>query len=370
MATVLKTVLAQANVGSNPTPSATEIIRISSSSVIDFVARALQDRWLKFLREFGVKKSFILPIIYLIGFFEFCSQSVLIPAIPLYTAGLGASISEIGIIVALLSYGTAIFMVPFGLLSDRLGRRTLLVIGLVISTLCPIFYTFTTTITQLSLLRALHGIGLAAQVPVTIAAVLDLSPAGQRGKALGWYTTATQSGLMVGPVVGGYILNNFSFTPVFIVSGILSLAGLVIVFLQFRKIPQRKIDKISLNKSWKWLKQKALYGAILTPFAISVGIGTMNAYMPIYCKGLEISVIGAGLIITLSYASSAMLRVVAGSISDRIGRKPMILSGLALSALMVGFIANFHTLISLSIIAILLRYRYGHCPTIKHGIDR
>jgi MFS family permease len=298
-----------------------------------------------------VKNSNILPIIYLIGFFEFCSQSVLIPVIPLYSSGLSASISEIGVIVALLSYGTALFMIPFGLLSDRVGRRTLLVIGLIISAICPFLYSFTTTITQLSLLRALHGIGLAAQIPVTIAAVLDLSPANQRGKALGWYTTATQSGLMVGPVIGGYLLNSLSFSAVFITSSIFSVAGLIIVLLRSREIPQRKIDTIGGSLTFNWLKQKALYGAILTPFAISLGLGTVNAYMPIYCKGFDISVIGAGLIITLAYASSAMLRVFAGSVSDKIGRKPMILTGLALSAIMIGLIANFNTLISLSIVA-------------------
>jgi MFS transporter, DHA1 family, multidrug resistance protein len=298
-----------------------------------------------------VKNSNILPIIYLIGFFEFCSQSVLIPVIPLYSSGLSASISEIGVIVALLSYGTALFMIPFGLLSDRVGRRTLLVIGLIISAICPFLYSFTTSLTQLSLLRALHGIGLAAQIPVTIAAVLDLSPANQRGKTLGWYTTATQTGLMAGPVVGGYLLNSLSFSAVFIASSIFSVVGLIIVLLRSREIPQRKVDTIGGSLTLNWLKQKALYGAILTPFAISLGLGTVNAYMPIYCKGFDISVIGAGLIITLAYASSAMLRVFAGSVSDKIGRKPMILTGLALSAIMIGLIANFNTLISLSIVA-------------------
>jgi MFS family permease len=264
---------------------------------------------------------------------------------------LNASISEIGIVVALLSYGTAIFMIPSGLLSDRIGRKTLLIIGLLISTICPIFYSFTTTLIQLSLLRAVHGIGLAAQIPVTIAAVLDLSPANQRGKALGWYTTATQSGLMIGPVIGGYLLNTFSFNVVFTSSGIFSLVGLLIVLLKSREIPQRIVDATSGSFGLHWLKQKAFYGAILTPFAISLGLGTINAFMPIYCKGFNISVVGAGLIITLAYASSAMLRVVAGSVSDKIGRKPMILSGLALSALMIALISGLNTLVFLSIVA-------------------
>jgi DHA1 family multidrug resistance protein-like MFS transporter len=298
-----------------------------------------------------LKSSFALPIIYLIGFCEFASQSVLLPAMPLYTANLGASVSEIGAIIALLAFGTALFMIPCGLLSDRFGRRTLLVTGLLISTLAAFLYTLTTNTLELSLLRGLHGIGLAAQIPVTIAAALDLSPEGQRGKTLGWYTTSTQAGLMVGPLIGGYLLSNFNFTTVFITSGFISLAGLVTVLLLFRGIPQAEKDEIALITSWEWLKRKALYGAVLTPFAISIGIGTIAAYIPIYCKGFNISAIGAGLIITLLYTSSTMLRIVSGTMSDRIGRKPMILFGLALSAISAALMANFHTLALLGIVA-------------------
>jgi MFS family permease len=298
-----------------------------------------------------LKNSYILPTIYIIGFFGFASQSLIFPVMPLYAAQLGASVSEVGLIVALVAYGNALFMIPFGLLSDRFGRRTFLIAGFVICTLTTLLYTLTTNIVQLSLLRALHGIGLAAQTPTIIATVLDLSPEEQRGKALGWITAATQTGLMAGPIIGGSILNSFGFGTAFISSSIFSLIGLVVLLARLSTIPQRKTVEVNINKSWGWLKQRPLYGGLLTTFAIAMGIGTLGAYIPIYVAGFGITAAGAGLIITLSFASSAMLRVQSGTLSDKVGRKPLMIFGLVLGAAMIALISRFHSLILLGIIS-------------------
>jgi len=298
-----------------------------------------------------LKNSSVLPTIYVIGFFAFASQSLVFPVMPLYATQLGASVSEVGLIVALVAYFNASFMIPFGLLSDKFGRRTFLIAGFIIATISTLLYTLTTNILQLSILRAIHGIGLAAQTPTIIATVLDLSPEEQRGKALGWITTATQTGLMAGPIIGGLILNSFGFTIAFISCSIFSLIGMVVLLARFSIIPQKKKTEPSVNKSWQWLKQPPLYGGMLTTFAIAMGIGTLGAYIPIYGEGLGITAAGAGLIITLSFASSAMLRVQSGTLSDKLGRKPLIIFGLILGAAMMALISRSQTLILLGILA-------------------
>lgn len=296
-----------------------------------------------------MKNTSVLPTIYAIGFFVFASHSLLFPVMPLYATRLGASVPEVGLIMAFLPYGMALFLTPSGLLCDRFGRRTFLIIGLTASTLASFLYVFTTNPIQLSLIRVLNGIGLAAMIPANFATVVDLSPAGQHGKAIGWYTTTTNLGLMIGPVIGGYILNSLSFEATFIVAGILSLAGLAIAFSRFSLIPQRTNTGPAIEKSWKWLTQKTLYGALLTTFAIAFGQGVITAFIPLYGEGFGINATGAGLIITLSFASSAMARAVSGTASDEIGRKPLIIGGLAIGAVTVALVSIFHNLILLSI---------------------
>lgn len=299
-----------------------------------------------------MKNSSLLPIIYLTGFFGFASQNLLVPVMPLYATKLGASVAEVGFIVALIAYGTALFMIPFGLLSDRFGRRTYFIIGFVILTLSPVLYIWTTDPVQLSIVRALNGVGAAAQIPTTIATVLDLAPEEQRGRTLGWYTTATQCGLMIGPVLGGYVLNVLGFTAAFIGSSILAFIGLAIILWQFNRIPCREHAEFSANRSWNWLKQRNLYGGLLAPLTLAVGVGTLGAFIPLYGASFGINATGAGLIITLSFASSAVLRLPAGTFSDRVGRQPLIMGGLVLAAVSMALVSQFHSLMLLSIIAL------------------
>jgi MFS family permease len=310
-------------------------------------------------REVSSRNPSILPAIYIIGLLGLASYSMLFTVIPLYITKLGASVSEVGLIVAINAYCTALFMIPFGLLSDRFGRRVFLLGGLIIATMVPFLYVFSTTILQLAILRALHGISTATFVPNLMASVIDMASAEQKGKAIGWYTTATQSGLMIGPIFGGFLLSSFSFEIAFISSGIISLITLIIAFSRFKLIPQKEAVKLELEASWSWLKQKALYGALLSPLVMAFGIGTLNAYIPLHVQNFGISATGAGLILTLCYASSAGLRVTAGSLSDRIGRKPMILGGLLLSIIMMALIPQFNSLLLLSIISFCYGIGFG-----------
>ena len=305
------------------------------------------------------RNSSILPIIYIIGLLGLASYNMLVAVMPLYVSKLGGSVSEVGLIVAVNAYCTALFLIPFGLLSDKFGRRTFLLSGLIIVTIVPFLYIFSTTLLQLAILRVLHGIASATFVPNLMASVIDMSPAEQKGKAIGWYTTATQSGLMIGPIFGGFLLSNFSFEIAFISSGIIALITLIIASIRFHVVPRKETVKLDLEASWSWLKQKALYGALLSPLVMLFGVGTLSAYIPLYVQDFGISATGAGLIITLCYASSAALRVTAGSMSDRIGRKPMILGGLLLSIIMMALIPQFNSLVLLSIISFCYGIGYG-----------
>ena len=277
-------------------------------------------------------------------------MSSLFPIIPLYAAELGAPVSKVGLIVAASSYATALLIIPFGLLSDKLGRRSFLATGLIILTLVPLLYTFTTSQIQLAMVRAIHGLGVAVLVPSAIATVVDLAPAAQRGKALGWYTASVQSGLMVGPIVGGFIADRFDFTAAFYGCSATALIGLIAIFPQFGIIPQRSVAKPPADSSWSWLKHRFVFASVLTSLFVAAGAGTIAAFIPLYGKGLGIPEIGAGLIITAFYAASAILRLPSGILSDKLGRKPLIICGLAVCATAMAFISQFHSLAQLSIV--------------------
>jgi len=278
---------------------------------------------------------------------------------PLYAAELGAPVSQVGLIVATASYFAAFLLIPFGMLSDKLGRRNLLVGGLVVFTLAPLLYPLAINPHQLILVRAIHGLAPAAFLPAAIALVVDLTPAAQRGEAIGWYTMSLQLGLMAGPITGGFVLGYFGFDAAFYSCSVVSFLGLVFALSRLGAAAQRPAAEPAGTSSWSWIKQTLVFAGLLTPLFAAVGSGTIAAYIPLYGKGFGITEASAGLIITAVYASSALLRAPAGRLSDKIGRKPMIICGLALSALAVGFISVYHSLWQLIIIAVFFGIGMG-----------
>jgi MFS family permease len=207
--------------------------------------------------------------------------------------------------------------------------------------------------------RAIHGLGFAAVAPVSIALVVDLAPAAQRGKALGWYTASTQSGLMIGPVIGGFLLSRFGFETTFYACSAVSLIGLVFIISQYAAFPRRHVMELTIDISWTLLRQRLVLAALLSTLLIAVGGGTIGAYIPLYARDSGITETGIGFIITASYISSALLRVPAGMLSDKLGRKPLIIGGLAVCAISIACISLFHGLAQLSITALCIGLGWG-----------
>ena len=109
-----------------------------------------------------------LVTICLVGFVGNVSFSLLFPVLPYYAQEMGASPPEVGLILASYSYVTAIALVPFGLLSDWVGHRRMLIAGLTL-------YPLASTLPQLGFIRAFHGSACAMFSPAAIALALDTS---------------------------------------------------------------------------------------------------------------------------------------------------------------------------------------------------
>jgi MFS family permease len=286
---------------------------------------------------------------YFAAFFGF---SILIPVMPLYTSHLGASISQVGLIVSIFSYVPAFLMIPFGILADRFEKRTFMIMGLTILTLAPILYLFVTTPDQLILVRIVHGFGPAMLVPASVSTVANLAQSDHRGESLGWMTTASQAGLMVGPLTGGFLLNSFDFNAAFYACTIGSVIGLAMVLFRFGNFSSRSVD-MTAKRSWGWIKQRWIFAALIVPTVLAAGYGSTGTYIPLHGLDLSINEAGAGIIIACSFASSAVLRVPVGRLADRIGTKGLILAGLALSGITMTGFALFTNLWQLIIVAIL-----------------
>lgn len=287
----------------------------------------------------------------LASFLGSVSFSVLLPVLPYYAQEMGASPSQVGLIIAIYSYVTAIFLVPFGMLVDKIGSRRMLIAGLLFYALTPLLYHPTNNLVQLGFVRAVHGLASAVFLPAASALTIQSVPSERRGEALGWLTMAMQSSLVIGPVLGGLLLNHGGFHAAFYSCSIIPLAGLFFVLLRLSTVRPAS-SEIRVKGSFTWLKQPTVFAGLITPLFFTIGSGTIFTFMPLHGQALGISETMAGIIIATLYLGSTLLRVPGGKLSDKIGRKPVILLGLALASttmLLISFTGSAAGLITLAI---------------------
>lgn len=283
-------------------------------------------------------------ILYIIGFTASFADSSLIPVVPLYISSLGISVSQTGFIVALYSYVTALLVVPCGRLSDKVGSRRFMVAGLTVFAAGPLLYLLASNPTHLILVRTFHGMAFAFFLPAGFALAGNLARPEKKGEAMGWYTMALHIGLTVGPITGGFVLKTFGFHGAFCVSSGVAVVGLFLILTRVRELHQQHQEVVMENRFWDWFRQKPIQASLMVQFVTGFGMGNINTYLPLYCKSMGLTSVGAGLIITALFASSSLSRAPAGRLSDSVGRKPMITWGLLL---ITGAVASVSQLASL-----------------------
>jgi MFS transporter, DHA1 family, tetracycline resistance protein len=145
-----------------------------------------------------------LAILFLTVFVDLVGFGIILPLLPFYADRFGASGVVIGVLV--LSYSAAqLFLAPvWGRLSDRFGRRPILIVGLVGSAISYLVFAFAGSILALLLSRIMAGVG-GANVPVAQAYIADITPPERRAGGMGLIGAAFGLGFIFGPAIGGLL---------------------------------------------------------------------------------------------------------------------------------------------------------------------
>ncbi len=264
------------------------------------------------------------------------------PALALLADSLGASPFMVGMIVA-LSTVTGIFLkLPMGLLSDVLNRRRLMLGGVLAFALPPFVYPFISDLTILGLVRLVHGLATAMFTPLALAMVGELF-AQRRGEAFGWYTSATQGGGLLGPMIGGIVVYQFGFTPTFVLAGIFGCLGLLFYWCLPSTGESNSTDHVSVTFLWNEMREgfhriwqiPPIFLTSVVEAAKMMGNGTLMAFLPLYGLAIGLNAAEIGVLFGVQALTSFVSKPFMGRISDRGARQPLIVSGLALCAVMV-----------------------------------
>ncbi|WP_377289987.1 MFS transporter [Rhizobium sp. SG2393] len=179
--------------------------------------------------------------------------SVLFLAMPAIVTDLDPSPTELLWINDIYGFMVAGFLVTMGTLGDRFGRRRVLLIGAFAFGVASAFAAFAATSGQLILARAFLGIAGATIAPSTLSLVVNLFPdEGERTRAIGIWGTAFSLGGLVGPLIGGLLLEHFHWGAVFLINIPIMAALLAIapvLLPEYRDTTVARIDIISVALS-------------------------------------------------------------------------------------------------------------------------
>ncbi len=302
-------------------------------------------------------RSFML--ICTVGIFSFISYNMVrMPALSLFSESLGASPERIGLIVSVSTLTGVLLKLPSGALSDIYGRRLLLKIGVVAFGLPPFLYPFITDLDALTALRFLHGLATAIFAPSALATVAELYRE-RRGAALGTYTACMQSGSLLGPFLGGYLIHEAGFSTAFITSGIFGCIGMLLFYSLHLDVavPQRKEQGMAvvLSEMWKGFaavaKNRKVLITSITDAAKMIANGALMAFLPLYGVSAGLNPGEVGLLFTVQAGTSFFSKPIMGRVSDRVGRQPLIILGLCICAgtfVCIPFVSLFPILLLLS----------------------
>jgi DHA1 family multidrug resistance protein-like MFS transporter len=302
-----------------------------------------------------------LYILTFVLFVVMLGYGIIIPIFPFYIESMGAGGTELGLLVASYAVMRLIFGPIWGGLSDRVGRKPILLVGILGYVITMVWFGLATQLWMLFAARILSGILSSATAPTTMAYIGDSTPEDERGGGMGLLGAAGGIGTIIGPAVGGYLATTSLSLPFFVAAGMALLALLLAVIFLPESHPAREQTAteqeaiVDLRAWWQ-----ALFSPIGTLFILTFistsGLMIFASAFGLY--GLERFGYGpeqVGIIMMVMGAVSALTQgLLAGPATKRWGDARVIRSGMLASALSFGLMLLANTFVTVNLTTALL----------------
>jgi MFS transporter, DHA1 family, multidrug resistance protein len=279
-----------------------------------------------------------LPILFLVMFLVMIGFGIIIPVLPFYAEEMGASPTQLGLLMAVYSLMQLIFAPFWGKLSDRIGRKPIMMIGIAGLSLSFFMQAMATELWMLFAARIIGGLLSSANMPTAMAYVADITTPENRGKGMGIVGAAVGLGFVFGPAIGG-IFSKSSMSMPFYLAGTSSLITLVIIFFLLKESLQKNnADGNQSNKQSRW---KAFSGPasvlFLLQLLISLSLSGLEATFAYFAaKRAGLGAIQLGYIFMIMGFAGAMVQGgMVGRLTKKYGEGKVIQGGIIVSA--IGF---------------------------------
>jgi DHA1 family multidrug resistance protein-like MFS transporter len=281
---------------------------------------------------------FFTLVVIMLGF------GMIIPILPFYIDSFGASGKALGMLMAIFATMQFIFAPIWGDLSDRHGRKPILMIGVFGNAISQLFFGLSSQLWMLFAARALAGVLSAATLPTAMAYIGDSTSDENRGGGMGMLGAAMGVGMVLGPGVGGWLAVKSLSIPFFVAAG-LSIIALVFISLVLPESLHEK-DRRSSDGKLRGPQFGQMWRALFSPigfllflaFLLSFGLTNFEGVFGLYALGrYRYGPQQVGAILTVIGLTSAIVQgALTGPASKRWGEAIVIKVSLLASA--IGFV--------------------------------
>jgi MFS family permease len=280
----------------------------------------------------------------------------MLPILPVYLVDkLGATKSEIGIILAFYTIAALIIRLFAGWALDTYGRKTIYIIAYILFSALFIGYPLASTVLIFIAIRFMHGLtwGVLTTSGSTIA--VDIIPKEKRGEGIGIFGLSMTIGMALGPMIAILIAGESQYQTLFITAiGITLLGVLLALIVQYPKFMKSPSIRVFTFKS---LIEKSSIPISLNMILIMFTYGGVLSFIALY--GKEIGVENSGLFFLILSIGIGLSRIMSGKIFDKTGPRKVSIIGLSL--LIAGFpvLAFVKSILGFHFAAVILGLGFG-----------
>ena len=280
-------------------------------------------------------------LIYLSAFVGVIAFSMVFPLLPIYAKQFAASSTTIGMLVGSFALAQLLSSPFWGILSDRFGRKPIILIGLLGLSLSFLVFALTANLATLFISRFVQGLFSGAVMPSSRAYIADVTSKKDRIKSMGRIGGAIALGVIFGPAIGGFLAQGSLVLPFFVASAVATLNLALMFFFLPESLKEKRDYKIGIRLAWLSFPQilKGLKGALMPMFVLAFiwSFAISNNQLNVPLLGIEkfhletaAIGIGFGLMGVISLVTQFFLLT---PITNTLGRHKTIVGGLLLMAI-------------------------------------
>lgn len=306
----------------------------------------------------------------------YTSLAVYIPVIPLYLVDHGYTVADVGLVVFANYLASSLLSIPFGLLSDRIGRKRTISIGIAFAGMGSAMVLYGGDIYVTIIAYTLIGVGHGAYGPGSVAYAADIAVGKDLARTVAWSEASRRVAFIAGPVFGTFVKAGFGYEITFISATLLvALALLASLFL----LPQVAIHGIASERAVEKsgrngheILRRDIVSILFVVWSVMFAFGAFQAFIPLYASNVGFATQAIGMIFAAQAVSSAVSSPLIGELLRRTTKQTEILAvfmiGCSASLAAIGSLGSHE---SVAIASALLGFSQGSALVIAiFGLSR